>query len=325
MNLWHRMRSHWKSLLVSTILFLSPLLLSLPSQAAMPKLTIGYVPVLGLTPALVARSLGLYRKEGLNVRLVAFESGPALYQAMAGGRVQMAYAGVPALLEWGSRGLQVQAVAKVEDGVFNLVARKGYHGPIRGSVVGDVGQGSGQDVMLRGFLLPSHHLATRQVKLRYLPQSDMLGALASGQLGMALLGAPLSTLAVLKGARVVASVRDPGFILLATRKLITSRPKIVAEVIRAHRLAINYVNHHPQQAADILAKALQVPAVTAPGVRDSAAKVVLIGLRTLHFSANFTAADFSLYQKMNQRLVRLDLTQHTVHIKRFFDLHWAGS
>ncbi len=320
MKLWHRILRRWRASVMALALLG---FFAVPTQAADPSLTIGYVPVLGLTPALVASSLGIYAKEGLNVHLAAFASGPALYQAMAGGRVQMAYAGVPALLEWGSRGLQVKAVANVEDGTFDLMARRGYHGAIAGATIGDVGPGSGQDVMLRGFLLPAHHLALSKVSVRYLPLSDMLGALSSGQLDMALLGAPQSTLARLKGATVVASVPDPGFILLATQKLIQAEPQVVAKVVQAHIEAIAYVHRHPAAAAAILAKDLNIPAVvTAKGRTESPTKIVEIGLKTMHFNATFAASDFSLYQKMNQQLVKLGLTQHLVKVRSFFDLHW---
>ncbi len=294
----------------------------LAAHAAQPSLTVGYVPVLGLSPALLAKSLGIYQKEQLNVRLVSFPSGPTLYQAMAGGRVQMAYAGVPALIEWASRGLPVQAVAKVEDGTFSLLAAKGYHGTIRGATIGDAGQGSGQDVMLRGFLLPHRRLAPSSVKVRYLPQSDMLSALAGRQIDMALLGAPLTTMGELEGDRVVAWTRDPGFVLLARSSFIKQDPKIVGEMIRAHRLAIAYIHRHPVQAAAILARDLKVPAVrTAHGLISPTA-IVQRGLKGLRFSALFTAQDFKLYRTMDQRLARLGLISHPVNIRPFFDFRW---
>lgn len=317
-----RTRVRLSGLAIAAGMVLAGLGAPLPAQAAEPSLTVGYVPVLGLSPALLANSLGIYQQEHVRVRLVSFPAGPALYQAMAGGRVQMAYAGVPALIEWASRGLPVQAVAKVEDGTFSLLAAKGYHGPLRGASIGDAGEGSGQDVMLRGFLLPRHHLAPTAVKVRYLPQSDMLPALAGRQIDMALVGAPLSTLGVLRGDRVVAWTRDPGFVLLATKSFIQHDPRVVTAMIEAHRRAIAYINRHPAQAAAILARDLKVPAVTTAHGVVSPAAIVERGLKGMHFSALFTPQDFQLYRTMDQRLWRLKLIAHPVNIRPYFNFRW---
>ena len=94
-------------------------------------------------------------------------------------------------------------------------------------------------------------------------------------------------------------------------------------MVRAHRLAIAYINNHPAQAAAILARDLSVPAIkTAKGLVSPAA-IVRQGLKTLHFSALFTAQDFKLYRAMDQRLAHLGLIAHAVNIQPFFNLRWV--
>lgn len=58
------------------------------------NITVGYQPDLhGAAPMLIAQKEGFFKKEGLNVKLVRFTAGPALFDALQAGQLDIGYEG----------------------------------------------------------------------------------------------------------------------------------------------------------------------------------------------------------------------------------------
>ena len=74
---------------------------SLQTAAAAP-LEIGYLPILPDAQLFIAREQGALPAEGGPPKLVQFQSGPALVQALLAGQLDIAYVGIgPALVARG--------------------------------------------------------------------------------------------------------------------------------------------------------------------------------------------------------------------------------
>jgi NitT/TauT family transport system substrate-binding protein len=81
------------------------------AQQAPVTVRIGYIPVMGAAQVFVAQGEGWFKKEGLNVVLTKFESGPNLIQAVASGTIDVYNAGFAPLLVARSKGQDVRVIA----------------------------------------------------------------------------------------------------------------------------------------------------------------------------------------------------------------------
>jgi NitT/TauT family transport system substrate-binding protein len=91
---------------VRTLLSLLPLLLSLalPTVArAQQKLEVGYIPVLGVSQLFVIVGEGWDKEVGLELKIIRFDSGPVMIQALSGKQLDAYYGGIgPVIVARGS-------------------------------------------------------------------------------------------------------------------------------------------------------------------------------------------------------------------------------
>lgn len=66
---------------------------ALPASAQV-KLQVGYIPVLGVSQLFVLEGEGWAKEAGLDLQITRFDSGPAMIQALAFGKLDVLYAGV---------------------------------------------------------------------------------------------------------------------------------------------------------------------------------------------------------------------------------------
>jgi NitT/TauT family transport system substrate-binding protein len=78
---------------------------------AQTKIEIGYIPVLGSSQAFVLEGEGWAKEAGLDVKLTKFDSGPAMIQALAAGKIDAYYGGVTPII-----------VAKANDAPISIIA-----------------------------------------------------------------------------------------------------------------------------------------------------------------------------------------------------------
>ena len=82
-----------------------------PAAAQTVSARVGYIPVIGSAQIFVAEKEGLLKAAGLDVKFAAFESGPAMIQALASGTLDIYVAGVAPLAVARSKGVDVKVVA----------------------------------------------------------------------------------------------------------------------------------------------------------------------------------------------------------------------
>ena len=78
--------------------------------AAPAALRVGFIPVLGASPIFVAEKQGWTKAAGLDLKLMAFESGPLMIQALASGTLDVYVAGIAPLGVARSKGVDVTVV-----------------------------------------------------------------------------------------------------------------------------------------------------------------------------------------------------------------------
>lgn len=84
--------------------------LAVGEAVAQTKIRLGYMPIAEETPKFVAQERNIFRKHGLDVELVRFESGPDMGTALLGGSIQVGMIGTPGLINAAIAGRPLVAI-----------------------------------------------------------------------------------------------------------------------------------------------------------------------------------------------------------------------
>lgn len=93
------------------------------AAAAQSKIKVGYMPIAEETPKFVATDKGIFKKHGLDVEMVRFESGPDMGTALLGGSIQVGMIGTPGLISAAVAGRPLVAIV---DNGSNKMDAAGY-------------------------------------------------------------------------------------------------------------------------------------------------------------------------------------------------------
>jgi NitT/TauT family transport system substrate-binding protein len=97
--------------------------ISTAPATAQEELRIGYMPIAEELPKMVAEEKGLFKKNGINAKLVRFESGPDMGTALLGGSIQIGMIGTPGLVNAAVAGRPLVAIV---DNGSNVVGPAGF-------------------------------------------------------------------------------------------------------------------------------------------------------------------------------------------------------
>ncbi len=293
------------------------------SKKASQDIKIGYVNLLSMAPAIIAQQKGLMEKQGLKSQYFSFGNGPDLYKALASGKVDIAYAGVPAGVNWASRGAKVKAIAKVDNGKFGLIAgpKSGIQKAtdIKGKKLGTAVTGSGVDLLMRGFLLPETNLTEKDVSLVQMKMPNMVQATKQGTIDGAVAGEPYLTMAELQGVKVVKELPDPAIIVIASDSFLKDHPDEVKKFLKGHIAAIQFINNNKAQASELLAQNFNLPTIKQGNKTWTAKDIIEKALDRQSFDATITNKDYMFYQKIADADYKLKLISRPFEVKKLFD------
>jgi len=111
---------------------------------------LGYMPIAEELPKFVGKEQGIFKRHGLDIELVRFESGPDMGMALLGGSIQIGMIGTPGLINAAVAGRPLVAIV---DNGSNLVGPSGYEYytglvVLSDSLVKDLGDLKGKKVAL---------------------------------------------------------------------------------------------------------------------------------------------------------------------------------
>jgi len=288
---------------------------------------IGYVNILSNAPAVVAQNKKLMEEQGLTGEFYSFANGPDLYKALSSGKLDIAYAGVPAAVNWAARGADMKAIAKVSDGKFGLMVGgdSGIQQPadLKGKKIGSLVQGSGADILLRGMILPEGKLKESDVSIVQMQMATMEQAISKGSIDAAMAGEPFLSLAELRGAKVVKEVPDPALVVLAREDLLKDEPEKVEKFMEGHKASINFINENKEEAAEVLVQSFNIPSATDQSGKEWAPKDVLMKALERHsFDHKITQEDFTFYQEVADLNHQLKMIDEPFDVDTLFDKNW---
>lgn len=287
---------------------------------------IGYPNILSVAPAIIAEKQKLMEEQGIKAEFYQFANGPDLNKALASGKLDIAYTGIPVVVNWASKGSDISVIAKVGDGEFGLIAKEDSSitqaSDLESKKIGFLGRGTGSDILVRGFLLPEAQLDETSVSLMEMKMPTMEPAITKGTIDAALLGEPFVTFAELRGLKVVQKIPDPAVVVVAHNEFVEEHGDAVEKFMQGHQESIDYINEKPTEAAAVLAEAFEVPEIKADGKTWTPAEVMEQALAKQKYEAGFSDDDFSFYQQLADANYQLKLIDKPFEIKSVFNLKW---
>jgi len=220
--------------------------------------------------AYISQDKGWFEEEGLN--LSSYESyvtGMALASALARGDIQVAYMClIPAINVYANAKVPIKIVAGTHKYGYGLVVNPDKIKSIKdleGSDIrlGCVREGGAVDVLLHK-TIDRYNLDEKKILnniQRMNPPKQVL-AINIGQLDAAFLPEQWATMAEDFGFKMLLMSQDvwpemQGSVLVVKDELIRDHPEVVEKLVKISKKATDWINQHPQEAAEIVARQLQ--------------------------------------------------------------------
>ncbi len=169
--------------------------------AADEKFKIGYLRVMGDTPAIVAHEAGLYKKQGLDAELIEFKSGTDLIKAIVGGQIDSGVLGFTNAVAWASTGAGLKVVAGAQHGYHAIVAsdQSGIRtvADLRGRTLASQAEGSTADTVLKGVVFKQAGLKSDDVNIMGVSPQIAVQSLVGKRVDAAFLFEPQASIAQL--------------------------------------------------------------------------------------------------------------------------------
>jgi len=244
------------------------------------------------TPLIYAQKAGLFRKHGIDAKIVGMGSGAAIYAGVIGGSADFGSGSLWPVYQAYIHGLPLRIIApasiyssKHPDG-FLLVRKdapiheaRDLNGKILGGdAVNDIG------VVSTRAWVDQHGGDGKSLRTVELKQTEQLEALDSGRIDAVTLKPPYLTVAQQSGKfRVLGTPYDavaPLFLLscwVATVDYIAKNPDIVKGFVAGLMEAARYTNAHEAETIDLVAQfSGQDPGQLASGLRSTTAESITL-------------------------------------------------
>ncbi|CAN5594926.1 aliphatic sulfonate ABC transporter substrate-binding protein [soil metagenome] len=242
------------------------------AQAAEP-LEIGYLPIIPAAQLFVGYESKTLPEALQAAKLVQFQSGPALVQALLAGQLDVAYVGIGPALVASAKGAPIRVVASNIVEQVSFVAT-GNLAPYFGNgsatdafarfakangrlpIIASYPRGAVPEAALQYWLRNRIKADLASVQLIYQGEAQIQQALLTGAIDGAVVLEPTTTtvLSKLPQARVVARGSElfphqPGAILLVREKLIREQPALVKALVKSHIDATRLLDTNPARTA----------------------------------------------------------------------------
>jgi NitT/TauT family transport system substrate-binding protein len=222
-------------------------------------------PAINMVYAFVTRDAGLWRKYGLDSRVVVFESGSILAQAALSGEVKFSISSGPATIASRTQGADTIIVGAVVNTLpYSVVAAKHITrwDQLKGKKVAVSRFGSGTDTAMRMVLKkfgmdPAKDVTILQVGT----QPARVQALAAGAIDATLISPPLDLAAKKQGYNILVNIADLGIpypqtVIETTDRFIKENPQTVKHFLKGFLEGVRYAASHRDHTKKVITKYL---------------------------------------------------------------------
>ncbi|MCC5910275.1 MAG: ABC transporter substrate-binding protein [Clostridiaceae bacterium] len=263
--------------LLLTVLALSMVMVAC-SQASgnkdVEEISIGYFPNLSHAPAMVGIEEGFFTEEleGLNLQTMNFPNGSLFMDALSTGQIDIGYVGPGPMINRYLQGGDVVLLSNASVGENVLVVRNDieYNGveDLDGRIIATASTGCTHDLLLRkmlqekGMAVEENGGTVQRVAQR--PATNV-GMLQQKQLDGALVSEPWASIMESEGVgRVVVDVTEvpwdgdvPATVLVARKSFVEENPELVAQFLKGHEKAIDFLNNDREASMEIIIKQIK--------------------------------------------------------------------
>ena len=242
-----------------------------PNKLSAQSLTAVPVGIAGLNNntihSYVSRDTGLFRKYGVDARLVVFQAGSLLAQASMAGEVKISMVAGPVTIASRAAGSDSIIIgALINTLPYKMIVAKGItrSDQLKGKKIGISRFGSSTDTAVRLFLAKFALNADKDVVLVQAgEQANRFAALAGGTIDATIVGVPLDVTAQKQGFPVLADLAQqqipyPQAIVETTDRLIREEPQLVKNYLKGLIAGIHYGITHPDPTKAILDKYVKI-------------------------------------------------------------------
>jgi NitT/TauT family transport system substrate-binding protein len=257
----------YRGFLSKSLLAASLLLTAHTAALAADPVNIGVAgPAINLIYAYIAQDAGLWKKHGLDGRVVLFEAGSTLAQVARAGELKFAINSGPATIASRTQGADsVMIAASVNTLPYSLVTAKGITrwADLRGKKIGISRFGSGTDTAIRlvckRFGLDA---AKDLVILQGGTQPSRLQALSAGSLDATLVSPPLDLTAKKQGLNILVNIaeldiRYPQLIVETSDRFNREQPQTVKSFLKGFLEGVRYAAARKEETKKTITKYLK--------------------------------------------------------------------
>lgn len=256
-----------KRIFQSAILAALMLIAPMAARADKPVMAGVAGPGVSMTYAYLAQDAGLWRKHGLDVRMILFEAGSTLAQVARTGEVSFAINSGPTTIASRTQGADtVMVAATVNTLPYSLVTAKSIvkWDQLKGKKVGISRFGSGTDTAIR--------LVCRKFGLDPMKdiivfqggtQPSRLQAIFAGSLDATLVSAPLDLMAKKQGLNILVNIADlgiayPQLVIETTERFNREQPQLVKSFLKGFIEGIHFAATHKEETKKVITKYLKI-------------------------------------------------------------------
>ena len=250
------------SALTAVLILVAPI----PARADKPVMIGVAGPAVNLIYAYLAQDAGLWRKHGIDARVVLFESGSTLAQVARSGEVSFAINSGPTTIASRSQGADTIIIAALVNTLpYSVVAAKGITtwNQLKGKKVGISRFGSGTDTAMR-LVVKRYGLDPVKdlVILQGGTQPSRLQAVTAGSLDATLVSPPLDLTAKKQGLSILVNIADlgipyPQLVIETTERFNREQPLVVKNFLKGFIEAAHYAATQKDETKKTITKYLK--------------------------------------------------------------------
>ena len=244
------------------------LLLALPLSArSADNIIVGVSgPAINMVYAFVARDAGLWQKYGIDPRVVLFDAGSLMAQAMLSGDVKISISSGPAVIAARSQGADTIIVAACVNTLpYSIVAAKGITqwSQLKGKKIAISRLGSGTDTAVRLVLKKYGLDAARDVTIVQLgTQPSRFQALSAGVIDATIISPPLDLAAKKQGYPILVNIAELGIpypqqVIETTDRFVRENPQTVKNFLKGFIEGVHYAATYKEETKKIITKYLK--------------------------------------------------------------------
>jgi len=296
---------------------------------------VGYVRVMDDAQAMLAHEAGLYKKYGLDAKLIEFSSGTDLIKGIVGGQLDIGVLGFSNAFTWVSRGADLKIVGGAQRGYHSLVVRNdsGINKveDLKGRNLASQKQGSTADIVLKGVMLANAGLQPDDLNIMGVAPAVAVQSLVGGRVDAAFLFEPYDRI-----AQLVAPVKQiyeigevwpfPCMVVITSGDTLKNRKDVIWAALDAQRDAIEMLENQPEKAAtyitDYFIKEDVVKSLNEGDIPSE--KVITQAIQTNDFSSKLTDADIDRMKELAGIMQKQGILadDKTFDVDALLDLTW---